>query len=95
MLFIQIPMQFQTFSRPYLPKILATPHSPNPVLAYKANPGDKIVATNTAAAKSDGSVTAYVIDPSKVTGAAYGVTFKDNPCGWCFLDFETRNNCIA
>ena len=65
-------------------RILATPHTPNPGTAYQAKPGDKIVATNTAAAKSDGSVTAYIIDPSKVTGAAYGVTFKDNPAGGVF-----------
>lgn len=56
------------------------PQKPNPGVRYEADPGDAISATHKTGT-SDGAVTAYVVDPSKLTGETYTVTFKDNGHG--------------
>lgn len=61
-------------------RIAATPHSPNPGVAYQATPGTIINAIKTAGG-SDGVVQAIIVDPSKVTGSQYTVTFKDDGLG--------------
>lgn len=61
-------------------RIVATPHTPNPGVQYTSKSGDQIIATHTAGG-SDGSVVANVIDPSKVNGSTYTVTFKDDGQG--------------
>jgi hypothetical protein len=58
--------------------ITVIPQSPAPGVRYPAKPGDQIVATRTAG-KSDGSVIAKVVDPAKLSGGTYKVTFKDDP----------------
>lgn len=58
--------------------IMVTPQSPNPGVRYQAKPGDKLTVTRTAG-KSDGIVEASVIDPARVTGQQYRVTFVDDP----------------
>ena len=69
-------------------RIVATPHAPNPGTSYQATPGQVITATNSATVKSDGSVVATVIDPSKVTGASYSVTITNNPAGGIFWNLK-------
>ncbi|MCX7876021.1 MAG: hypothetical protein N2321_07640 [Melioribacteraceae bacterium] len=60
--------------------ITVVPQKPNPGVRYGAVPGDVIKGTRTAGA-SDGKVEAYVIDPTKLTGSTYTVTFTDNGLG--------------
>ena len=56
--------------------IALTPHSPNPGTTFPVE-GTIINATHTNGT-SGGLVKAVVVDPTKVTGANYQVTFKDN-----------------
>ena len=58
--------------------ITVVPQTPNPGTRYTSRDGDQVVATRTAGS-SDGKVIATVVDPSKVTGASYKVTFKTDP----------------
>ena len=56
--------------------ITVTPHSPNPGTRYVA--GGTVINAKHTAGISDGVVKAVVIDPTKVTGANYQVTFNSN-----------------
>jgi len=55
-----------------------TPHASNPGVRVPVNPGDALSFARTAGA-SDGVVVAKVIDPTKVAGQHYKVTFKKDP----------------
>jgi hypothetical protein len=59
--------------------ISVTPHSPNAGTSYPAE-GTVVNAAHTSGASS-GIVKAVVVDPTKVTGANYQVSFKDNGSG--------------
>jgi hypothetical protein len=72
--------------------ITVTPHSPNPGTRYVAAYGDTIKGVVQSAAsgglKSDGSVIPIVVDPTKLTGHTYGVSF-DTAAGnttWSLTD---------
>lgn len=54
------------------------PEKPKPGIRYQAASGDQLKFSRTAG-RSDGVLVANVIDPSKVTGQTYKVTFKDDP----------------
>jgi len=70
------------------------PQKPNPGVRYPLKPGNEIVATRTAG-KSDGTVKATVVDPSKLAGATFKVTFKDDPAhAGAVLWTLTRNNTV-
>ncbi len=58
--------------------VTVTPQKPNPGVRYPAKGGDIINFAKTAG-KSDGKAYGVVIDPAKLSGAAYRVTFKDKP----------------
>lgn len=58
-------------SAPQVIKIV--PQSAKPGVTYQYSPGDTILATHTGT--SDGQVRAFVVDPSKLTGHNYTVTF--------------------
>jgi hypothetical protein len=58
--------------------ITVVPHSANPGVRYQAAPGDTLHVTHTAVgggSVSDGSVVPLVVDPTRVTGESYQVTF--------------------
>jgi len=61
------------------PNVLTViPQSPNPGTRYTSKGGDSVKVTLTTAAgaaASDGSVVALVVDPTRVTGNSYSVTF--------------------
>lgn len=73
------PAAAGTHSLESSPSILTiVPHSPNPGTRYSKKVGDGIpgiLATAPGAGASDGSVTAVVVDPSKLNGDTYKVTF--------------------
>jgi hypothetical protein len=53
------------------------PKTTDPGTRYSASPGDSIKVTNTnPGKKSDGAVVATVVDPTKLTGKNYKVTFR-------------------
>jgi len=74
------PAAAGTHSLESSPSILTiVPHSANPGTRYSKKVGDGIKATLTTAAgagASDGSVTAVVVDPNKLSGDTYKVTFS-------------------
>ena len=56
----------------------AIPKTTDPGARYFASPGDSVKVTNTnAGKKSDGAVVATIVDPTKTTGKAYKVVFKN------------------
>jgi hypothetical protein len=62
--------------------ITVVPQSPNPGTRYTSKGGDSVKVTLTTAAgapASDGSVVALVVDPTRVTGDGYKVTFGSDP----------------
>jgi hypothetical protein len=74
------PAAAGTHSLESSPSIMTiVPHSLNPGTRYTQKPGDTFPVTLTTAAggkNSDGSVTATVVDPSKLTGDSYAVNFS-------------------
>ena len=56
------------------PVITVVPHSPNPGTTYHNVNGDTLAVTH-AAGTSDGIVLPFVVDPTKLTGHQYKVTF--------------------
>lgn len=60
--------------------LTAIPQTADPGVVLKSKPGDKIVAKQTKGS-SDGQAFAVVIDPLKVTGKTYKVTFKNDSKG--------------
>jgi hypothetical protein len=56
--------------------ITAIPNKPAPGYTYSAKTGDALTVTKSG--KADGTVTATVVDPSKVTGNSYQVNFADD-----------------
>ncbi len=74
--------------------ITVIPQSPNPGVRYTSQPGDTIKSVH-ASGKSEGSVFALVIDPTKLTGDQYKVTF-DTTGGtttWSLTDV-TKNSVV-
>ncbi|HEY4613527.1 MAG TPA: T9SS type A sorting domain-containing protein, partial [Bacteroidota bacterium] len=72
------------------------PQSPKPGTRYLASVGDTVLATHAGA--SDGNVLALVIDPTKVTGHAYRVTFSSLPDGspvWNLVDQTTNQTKLS
>jgi hypothetical protein len=68
----------------------AVPQSPKPGIRYDATYGQALTVSHPAGV-SGGAVTASVVDPGKITGAAYKVNFRNNAQGvaeWVL----TRNN---
>lgn len=58
--------------------LTVVPKTPDPGVRLSASYGQELVVTNTnPGKKSDGIVVAKVVDPTKVTGLHYKVTFKD------------------
>ncbi|MCU7491579.1 MAG: hypothetical protein HF300_10790 [Ignavibacteria bacterium] len=57
-----------------LAPITIVPHAPNPGVKYNSSYGELLPVTRTGG-KSDGSVIATVVDPAKVNGHTYQVTF--------------------
>ncbi|MHB1687031.1 MAG: hypothetical protein ACYCVH_06640 [Ignavibacteriaceae bacterium] len=72
-------------------KITAIPQSPNPGVTYAYQPGDTIMSVHSGS--SDGSVFAIVVDPTRLTGDQYKVTF-DTTGGsitWKLTDINKNN----
>lgn len=71
---------------------VGVPQSPNPGTRYSATAGDTIPTTH-ATGGSDGSVTAIVVDPTRVTGNDYRVNFTDNAGNvtWSVTNTSTGN----
>jgi hypothetical protein len=65
-----VPNVLETLSA----KILAVPHAPNPGTAYTVETGTALTYTHPQGG-SDGKVIATVVDPSKVTGNSYEISF--------------------
>ncbi|NOY76662.1 MAG: hypothetical protein GXO76_02200 [Calditrichaeota bacterium] len=68
----------------------AVPQSPKPGVRYESSLGDTLEVTHDGA--SDGSVIAYVIDPTQTTGDEYKVTFTADTSGnvtWNLIDVTT------
>ncbi|MBI4535097.1 MAG: T9SS type A sorting domain-containing protein [Ignavibacteriae bacterium] len=60
--------------------VTGIPQSPNPGFRYSASYNDTIVRNNTnPGIKSDGGAVPVVIDPTRMTGQAYKVSFRDVP----------------
>ena len=95
------PAAAGTHSLESSPSIMTiVPHSPNPGTRYTSKPGDSYPVTLTTAAgnvASDGSVSATVVDVTKLTGDNYNVTFStDTTLGmtvWAAKDL-TKNTTI-
>jgi len=85
---------------PFGPKVLenalqvitVTPQTPKPGVRYEASLGKEIVATHKSGF-SDGKVTAYVVDPTKVTGHKYEVSFAAD--GWILKDLTTSTTLLT
>ncbi|MCL5028258.1 MAG: hypothetical protein M1480_04455 [Bacteroidetes bacterium] len=74
--------------------LVGTPQSPNPGVRYAYNAGDTIMAVH-AAGKSEGQCFALVVDPTRLTGDQYKVTF-DTTGGsstWVLTDV-TKNKVV-
>lgn len=75
--------------------ITVRPHAPAPGTRWNAAVGDTIRAIH-AAGLSDGVVTPIVVDPTKVTGHNYEVTFAydavDDDYKWTLKDLVTNTN---
>lgn len=65
-----VPNVLETLSS----RIVATPHAPNPGVAFTTSAGTA-VATAHSQGTSDGKATVSVIDPAKVTGHSYEISF--------------------
>ena len=97
------PAAAGTHSLESSPNILTIiPHSPNPGTRYTSKAGDSYPVTLTTAAggtPSDGSVDVSVIDPSKLTGDSYTVTFgTDTTSGetiWAAKDVTKNSTLIS
>jgi hypothetical protein len=76
------PAAAGTHSLESSPSIQAVvPHTPNPGTRYTSKPGDAFpvtLATAPGAIPSDGSVTATVVDQTKLTGDSYSVSFSND-----------------
>ncbi|MDP4191302.1 MAG: T9SS type A sorting domain-containing protein, partial [Bacteroidota bacterium] len=59
-----------------LSSITVTPHALNPGVRYPAITGDTLKTVVHRAGSSDASVTPLIVDPSKLTGHSYKVTFQ-------------------
>jgi hypothetical protein len=72
-----------------------TPHSPNPGTRYAYSPGDTIM-TNHSGGKSDGLVFGLVVDPSRLTGDSYKVSFDtaNDETVWSLTDV-TKNTVVV
>ncbi len=77
-------------------RILATPHTPNPGTAYTTTAGAKLTATHPQGG-SDGNVTAVVIDPSKVKGYSYDISFTGTSGNtkWNLLNKTTNQTVLT
>ncbi|MCL5031053.1 MAG: hypothetical protein M1480_18765 [Bacteroidetes bacterium] len=74
--------------------LIATPQSPNPGVRYSHSAGDTIIASH-ASGKSEGQCFAIVIDPTRLTGDQYKVSF-DTTGGsttWTLTDV-TKNKVV-
>ncbi len=65
-----VPNVLETLSA----RISAIPHAPDPGVSYQGKSG-VVLSVNHSAGSSDGIVTPFVVDPSKVDGSEYTVTF--------------------
>jgi hypothetical protein len=73
------------------PKIIGiVPQSPKPGIRYEGSYGEQINVVHSQG-KSDGSVSAMVVDPTILTGDTYKVTFTqvDNKIFWNLIDSTT------
>jgi hypothetical protein len=62
--------------------ITVVPHSPNPGVRYNAAAGDTIPVSHTSTgALSEGTVTPLVVDPGRISGDSYQVTFSVDTTG--------------
>jgi hypothetical protein len=80
--------------------ITVVPHSANPGVRYQAVPGDTLHVAHTAVgggSVSDGSVVPLIVDPTRVTGDSYQVTFAtDATSGETTWDLKnTTKNVVA
>jgi hypothetical protein len=96
------PAAAGTHSLESSPSIMTiVPHSPNPGTRYTAKPGDSYPVTLTTAPgaiPSDGSVTATVVDQTKLTGDSYQVTFSNDPVQgtvWSLKDVTKSTTLIS
>jgi hypothetical protein len=96
------PAAAGTHSLESAPSILTiVPHTPNPGTRYTSKPGDTFPVTLTTAPgaiPSDGSVSATVIDQSKLTGDSYQVSFTNDPVlgtVWGLKDVTKNTTLIA
>jgi hypothetical protein len=80
--FLAVAAYYRATTAGFLPQVLessparmrVTPQKPVPGTQYNARIGDDIVATHSAGT-AEGSVTVQVVDPSRLTGDTYKVTF--------------------
>lgn len=72
--------------------IEVTPQTPKPGVRYEASLGKEIVATHKSGV-SDGKVIAYVVDPTKVTGHKYEVSFAED--GWILKDLTASKTLLT
>ncbi|MHB9011175.1 MAG: T9SS type A sorting domain-containing protein [Ignavibacteriaceae bacterium] len=75
--------------------ITVIPHSNNPGVRYAYNPGDTIMAIHSSG-KSQGEAFALVVDPTRLTGDQYKVTF-DTTGGnitWSLTDITNKNTVV-
>jgi len=78
----------------------AIPQSPNPGTRYGGAAGDTIKPVVTVApggTGTDGSAIALIVDPTKLTGHRYAVTFQDGAEGtvWTLTDLTTNKVVLA
>ncbi|MDF1610909.1 T9SS type A sorting domain-containing protein [Stygiobacter electus] len=66
--------------------ITTVPQKPKPGVRYESSYGTEIIATHKSGI-SDGNVTVSVVDPTKVTGHKYQVSFEAD--GWILKDLTT------
>lgn len=78
--------------------ITVTPHSPNPGTRFPGAPGDTLKTIVHTAGSSDAVVTPIVIDPAKLTGDTYKLTFKnvgDTLMTWTVVDSTKGDTVLA
>jgi len=87
-----VPNVLETLSA----KIAGVPHQVNPGTAYTASSGDKLTYTHSQGG-SDGTVTATVVDPSKVKGYSYEISFTGTSGNtkWNLLNKTTNQTVLT
>jgi len=70
------------------------PHSPDPGVRYQYASGDSIAVSHSAGI-SDGAVVGIVVDPTRLTGDDYRVTFDSSGTKWTLTDVTAGNVLLA